>query len=88
MLQDLVLVRGDIRPILHPSFIVESPLFFLFFGLATLVEITHGFVLLTTGSHLVGKLGVLLRDLDLSLKTLLLVVKFAEPVLQHLGLDK
>lgn len=48
--------------------------------------IHHVLVFVAATLDLVREFGVLLGDADLSLQPLLLVVQFAQPVLQHLSL--
>ena len=60
-----------------PIFIVEHVL---------LVPGHHIVVLLATHVDVIGKLAVLVRNLDLSLQALLLIVELTKAVLQHLSL--
>ena len=76
-LEDFVFVRCDIHLIVLPSLIVQTPLL-LFLGCqGMLVLIHHRVVHLSSLIDLICKFRVFLRNLDLFLKTLLLVMQLA-----------
>ena len=79
----MVLVSIDSATILVSPGIVELALS-LFLVLEILLVPSHeSLVLITSLFDLIGKLGVFLRDSDLLLQALLLIVQLAQSVLEH-----
>ena len=74
-------------PIGLSPLLIEHALLLLLVLHVHLVPVHHGGVLVAPLLHLVCKLRMLLRNLDLLLQPLLLVRQLAQPVFEHLRLD-
>ena len=83
---DLVLVGVYPGTVRASPLEVDLALVLLLLFQVIFVPIHEGLVLIASLLHLVGELRVLLRDSDLLLKSLLLVVQLSQTVLEHLGL--
>ena len=80
LLEHLVFVGIDIHLIGLSSLVVQPALLFFLVSQVLLVPVQHCLVQLATLLNLIGKLRVLLSDLDLFLQTLFFIVQLAQPV--------
>ena len=78
---------ANAAPVRLAALLVEHALLLLLILEVHLVPVHHRAVLVAPLLHMVGKLRMLLRNLDLLLQPLLLIGQLAQPVFEHLRLD-
>ena len=81
--QDVAFVRIDSLPIHVPSLIVQLSLLFLLILEIFLVPVHESLVLVSPLLDLVSELGMFLRNPNLLLQALFLVMQLAKSVLEH-----
>ena len=85
--QYFILMCGDVDLVGCSSLVVQLSLLFLFLHHIGLMCILVLVIRFTSHSDLVSEFRVLVGDLDLSLKSSLLILKFPQSILHHLGLQ-
>ena len=85
--QYFILMCGDVDLVGCSSLVVQLSLLFLFLHHIGLMRILVLVIRFTSHSDLVSEFRVLVGDLDLSLKSSLLILKFPKSILHHLGLQ-